>query len=91
MDHQIRRGSGRFDNGAVRAQVAAQDSQTPAFGQWIIERADDFPVVTFGFCTIFSDCFPVDGRGILVDQVVQLTDHRGQAAGIVKIFHQIFA
>ena len=81
----------RFDDRSVRRQIALQYGDAGLILEWCTQRQDHFAVVTLGIGIVDADAQTIDGHGILMDQLTQFADHGGQPAGVVKVFHQVFA
>ena len=91
MLQQLRVGRGRLDNGSVRREIATQHDQPTLRLHRIVGRANHISVMDFGAGDILAERISGAGELPQIEQLAHAFQHAGEAAGVIKILHQVFA
>src|SRR5579862_184972 len=81
----------RFDHCSVGRKIASQDGDAGVFADRGLEFADHFAIPARRIGGVFAHGLAIDRRCVAMDQVAEFAHNGGDAAGVVKIFHQEFA
>ena len=92
LQHLRRRG-GRFDDSAVRREIAAQHGDACVALVWPLERRDDLVVPARGVLHVLPERLTVRGQRVLVQQAVlsQRAQHHRQSARVIEVLHEELA
>ena len=93
MFHQLRGRGGRLDHRALRNEVAAQNRDAALFLERLLDREDHLRVPVLGGLDVVPDGIAAYRQRVLVQQagLAEFAQHHRQPAGVIEIFHQIFA
>jgi hypothetical protein len=91
MAQQVGRGGGVLDDGAVGAEVAAQDGDA-AFGrQRLVQRINHIAPCHMGGSEVVAQPLAGDGQAIEVQQRRDLLEDSRNAPRLEQIFHVVLA
>src|SRR3546814_13979073 len=93
MAHQMRRGRGRLDEGAVGREVALEDRDAGMRLERRVEAVDHIPVPARGSAIVLPDRPAVRGESVLVEEApfAEFTQHGRQAARLEEVLHPVAA
>ncbi|QTK82429.1 Hypothetical protein AT6N2_L1701 [Agrobacterium tumefaciens] len=80
---------GRLDDGAVRAQIAAQHGKRAFRIDRIVKRADHVVIIDFCTLEVFAHAAACHGQHGTVETTFQLLHQRSETASVKEVLHQI--
>src|SRR5262245_12350261 len=91
--HELGRGGGWFYYRAVRAEVAAQYRDPGVLLERLLERRNDVAIPARRVLHVLPHRLAVHRERAFPQQsmLAELTQHDGQAAGVVEVLHQVLA
>ena len=76
-----------FEDRSIRADISAQHDQSAVGPKRTIAARDDFAVDDLGMRDVVANGLRRRRHRIEMEQIRDLVHHRGQAAGVIEIFH----